>query len=288
MAKKREISIFIDESGELSAPCRHGSCKDAFYVVSLVFHNQSVDLTGLIGKLNQDLNCMGLSGVDEHHALHSYNLIRGESPYQSFSLSDRRRLLNRSVDFACACAKLGISADVLVLDRREYLADTAGVNVNAIRENGREEMRDRIRLWLSDAINHHRSELSKYDTVKVYYDNGQDWLARVIHEVLDEEVVEDDLQYKDSVDSTHYKLLQVADLLCTNAVLQRKLAENEDFTKNDVAFFRSASRSRKRNMRKAVKMGRTSAPQSRSEISSKVSILGKRLSLLLCAPIPKP
>lgn len=289
MTRKREISIFIDESGELSAPCRPDSCRDAFYIVSLVFHNQETDLSSLIGGLNHDLVCMDLPGIDEHHALHSYNLIRGEEPYQSFPLQDRRRLFNRSVDFACQCARIGISADVLVLDRRSYLSGEPGPHgLRAIREGGRDDMERQVREWLTGAISAHRSELGRYDTVKIYYDNGQDWLARLIHDVLRHEVVEDELQFKKDVDQAQYKLLQVADLMCTNALLQRKLAEAEDFTNNDVAFFRSSGRAKKRNRRKTTQPAASGTSRPLSEAGSKIQILGKRLSALLRAPIPRP
>lgn len=230
---------------------------------------------------------MGLAGIDEHHALHSYNLIRGEKPYGEFPLPDRRKLFNRSVDFACECAKTGITADVLTLDRRQYLSEGMG-NDNAIRKGARQEMEQRIADWLTSAIDEHRSELVKYDVVKVYYDNGQDWLAHIIRKVLSKEVVEEDLQFKKDVDPKNYKLLQVADLLCTNALLQEKLIADEDFTRNDVAFFRSSNRARKRNMRKASATQHDDAPMTRSAVGNKVHLLNKRLSRLLQASIPKP
>ena len=47
----REISVFVDESGSFEAD----STSSRFYMVCMVFHDQSVDIKGNIENLNKAL-----------------------------------------------------------------------------------------------------------------------------------------------------------------------------------------------------------------------------------------
>ena len=49
--KMKELSIFIDESGDFGAYSKHSP----YYIISMVFHNQSLNIDQAVLKLNQEL-----------------------------------------------------------------------------------------------------------------------------------------------------------------------------------------------------------------------------------------
>lgn len=64
----RELSIFIDESGDFGPFEKHSP----FYILSLVFHDQSDDITGHLEKIHAGLRTRGLAA---DHAVHAGPLI---------------------------------------------------------------------------------------------------------------------------------------------------------------------------------------------------------------------
>ena len=153
-------------------------------------------------------------------------------------ISERDKLFNKAVDFAGSCARIGVAGKMCVIDRRQA-------------------MEAKIHDWLDDLILDNRDDLCTFDTIKVYYDNGQKWLGDLIHESFSRNVVEDKLVFKEKVSPSQYKLFQVADLLCTYSLLCKKRAVS-DYTKNDMRFFDSSFKvknhgdDRNRGLSKAV------------------------------------
>ncbi len=84
MANKT-LSVFIDESGDFGkfdskAPC---------YYVSMVLHDQSVDISSEIAKLEQRVSNYGFP----HHAIHVGPIIRREKIYSNELMEKRKALL---------------------------------------------------------------------------------------------------------------------------------------------------------------------------------------------------
>ena len=52
----KEISIFIDESGDFGEYAVHSP----YYIITMVFHDQSVDISNNISKLDEELDYLGL------------------------------------------------------------------------------------------------------------------------------------------------------------------------------------------------------------------------------------
>lgn len=63
----RELSVFVDESGDIGGESR-------YYLLSLVFHDQSDDLSRTMRLYEQDLAVRGLADIP----LHLNPLMRGE------------------------------------------------------------------------------------------------------------------------------------------------------------------------------------------------------------------
>ncbi|MBQ9511878.1 MAG: DUF3800 domain-containing protein, partial [Lachnospiraceae bacterium] len=80
----RELSIFVDESGDFGKYAKHSP----YYVLTMVFHDQGVDITSQLRILNDALQKRGF----ENSAVHTEPLIRREPPYQNLVPDERRAL----------------------------------------------------------------------------------------------------------------------------------------------------------------------------------------------------
>ena len=73
----RELSIFVDESGDFGEYKQHAP----YYIITMVFHDQSNDISSNITMLNRALRQIGYG---DEQAVHTEPLIRREPPYQYF------------------------------------------------------------------------------------------------------------------------------------------------------------------------------------------------------------
>lgn len=92
----RELSIFIDESGDFGPFEKHSP----FYVLSLVFHDQSDDISDHLDKIHDALVARGLP---TDHAIHTGPLIRREKDYRWLDMPARRSIFRVLVDFVRTC-----------------------------------------------------------------------------------------------------------------------------------------------------------------------------------------
>ena len=79
----------------------------------------------------------------------------------------------------------------------------------------------------------------QFDTIKIYYDNGQRSIADALHKAIDYALSKNAIAYK-STNPTDYRLAQVADYICTIEFTALKYAVNEA-TPTDEKFFGSWS-----------------------------------------------
>ena len=66
----------------------------------MVFHDQAVDITGPIAKLEQDLASRGFP----EHCVHTGPIIRRENEYAFETIQTRRSILNNMVTFIKHCS----------------------------------------------------------------------------------------------------------------------------------------------------------------------------------------
>lgn len=220
------LSVFIDESGDFGAYDRHAP----YYLVAMVLHDQSVDISANINALEEHMRFLGY----EHHAIHTGPLIRRESVYRDDKMEDRLHLFNslfhfaRKLDFKYVCVKVKKSEcpDVITM--------TAKVS-KAIAE----AIRTTSEFW------------EHYDQVILYYDNGQVELTRILTSVFSSLYAHVDFR---KVEPADYRLFQVADLVCTMELLEEK-ADANSFTKSERDFLGSP-RDFKKNQLKHLKKKR--------------------------------
>ena len=87
----KELSVFIDESGDFGVLNE----KPAYYLVSMVFHDQDSDISREIVHLEQSLS---LSEIGVEY-IHTGPIIRRESIFKELSLDERRQLIYRMLNF---------------------------------------------------------------------------------------------------------------------------------------------------------------------------------------------
>ena len=73
----KELSIFVDESGDFGEYEKHAP----YYIITMIMHDQSVDISNEIWKLNEALKNIGYGN---EQAIHTEPLIRRENPYRYF------------------------------------------------------------------------------------------------------------------------------------------------------------------------------------------------------------
>lgn len=218
-----ELSIFIDESGDFGSYDYHAP----YYIISMVFHNQKLDLNDSLKKLEFSLSESGLP----NHCVHAGPIIRQEAEYRYMEIEERRKILKRlmaflrDIDIYCECVYI----------EKKHIDDPI---------NGAGALSKKI----SEFIRSHYDYFLNFDTVKIYYDNGQievnKILAAVFHTLLD------NIEFR-KVFPSDYRLFQVADLVCTLKLTELKL-ENGSLSKSERYFF-GDDRTLKKNYLKPLK-----------------------------------
>ena len=87
-----------------------------------------------------------------------------------------------------------------------------------------------------------------FDSVIVYYDNGQTEVTRTLNSVLNAFFFDVDFR---NVKPMDYRLFQAADLFCTLELLRAK-AEDNALSRSDLYFFRTKQTLQKDYLRKIV------------------------------------
>lgn len=205
----KELSIFVDESGDFGEYSHHSP----YYIVTMIFHNQNNDITEPIKKFNYELM---LLGFEQEHCVHNGPIIRREAPYENMDIKERRRIFNKMVAFT---RQLNISFKCFHIEKK-HIADTI-------------EASGKISRQLSSFIHENYDYFLSFDTIKVYYDNGQIELTRILSSVLN--ALLPNVQFRKVLPS-EYRLFQVADLICTLELIRLKI-ENKTISKHELAFW---------------------------------------------------
>ncbi len=88
----KELSIFIDESGDFGPYTKHSP----YYLVTMVFHDQRKSIDQALRTL-RDKMMYTPYGAD--HCFHAMPIIRRESDYRMLDLGERRKLMSALLGF---------------------------------------------------------------------------------------------------------------------------------------------------------------------------------------------
>lgn len=190
-----ELSIFIDESGDFG----EYDSKAPFYIISMVAHEQKNGISAQVTNLDRTLAETELT----RDFVHVGPLIRRETEYRNLDKKSRRCILKRMLAFV---DKVEFKHASFVVEKKHIASD--------------KELIQKLSRQLSEFIREHYSYFISFDKIKVYYDNGQDGVVRVIVAVFS--ALFKNVEFKKAAQKD-YKMLQVADLVCTATLTEIKL-----------------------------------------------------------------
>ena len=98
----------------------------------------------------------------------------------------------------------------------------------------------------TDCTQENYTDFLSYDKVKLYYDNGQIELTRILSSVLSALLPEVEFR---KVLPSEYRLFQVADLICTLELMRLKM-ESKTISKHELTFWGKESDFRKNYLKR--------------------------------------
>ena len=202
--------MFIDESGDFGAYELHSP----FYIVTLVFHDQSKDITKNIEILDSKIRNYGMP----KYTIHTAPLIRREDEFFNLSLFDRKRIFNAIYNFARTSK---ISYHSIIVEKKQCVSEYDLVFM--------------LTKQLSAFINKHLTAFMNYDRIVCYYDYGQRELTHIIITAFNTALNNVEIR---KVAPVNYKLFQAADMLCTMELVSLK-ADKKILSKSELLFFTS-------------------------------------------------
>lgn len=220
-----EISIFVDESGG-----QGGHSK--YYALTLVFHDQACGIDEYLAKHRQGLIDRGLADLP----FHAGPILNGHDDYEGMDFKTRKSYFNL---FFIDVQHLPITYQTFIYKRSEL--------------GGKEAFVARMRRDITNLLFDNLSYFQSFDRVKIYYDDGQEIVAKALHAAVEYVLSKQGVLYR-TVKASEYMLAQAADMLCALELTAHKF-QNKEATRTDEKMFGSAS-SFKNNYLKAIKRKR--------------------------------
>ena len=207
----KELSVFVDESGEFGSSSK-------YYLVTLLFHDQSVDIAPIIAGHVQALKQSSLDDVQ----FHMTSLLRGHEYYASMELGDRKRHLARFLAFY---RRLPVTTFTLSYTKSMF--------------PNYKKMLLRMKRDLTVYLFDHLDYLQQFDRVKVYYDGGQHEVSEMLHAAIEYSLAREAIMFRDAAPSD-YRLAQAADFVCGIELAALRYSSHES-TQTDAIFFGGSS-----------------------------------------------
>lgn len=219
----KEISVFVDESGSFDPDAKSSQ----YYLVCMVFHDQSVPIDEAIARLDEGL--IGL-GLGENHTVHAGPLIRWEEPYRKLRRQERRVIFARMMSFL---RHVDVTYRCFYVDKR--FVDCVEV------------LHDQLLQQIVAFLAEHAVEFNSYDKLKVYYDNGQSYVTTILRDAF--ALFSSRLEFVPNVVPEKYRLFQVADVIATLELVRLKLESDGRISEAEKGFFLSIQNLKKNFLR---------------------------------------
>ena len=203
-----ELSIFIDESGDFGEYDSHSP----YYIISMVFHNQASDISGPLEKLNTNLRNINYPD----HCVHTGPIIRRENEYEFESIENRRRIFNFMITFI---KHIDIRYKCFFIEKK-HMEDSVEAVSNLSKQ-------------ISVFIRGHYQEFLTFNEIKIYYDNGQVEVSKLLATVFN--ALLPGIQIKKVIPSD-YRLFQAADLFCSMELVRLKI-QTHTVSASEMEFF---------------------------------------------------
>lgn len=139
----KELSIFIDESGDFG----DYDPKAPFYIIGMVLHDQSKDISEPIRYLDNGLKQIGFT----RNCVHLDPLIRRENEYVHLTIPERLKVLRRMINFTSRVDFMYKSFTV----EKKHLENEA-------------ELAAKLAKQVASFIRQHYPYFLAYDKIKIY------------------------------------------------------------------------------------------------------------------------
>jgi len=214
---EKELSIFIDESGDLGEYQNHSP----FYIISFVFHEQNKCIKNEVEKLDNYLAENNLP----NHTIHTAPLVRQEQIYKNMEIGLRSKLFRQLFNFI---RNVDITYKTIVIDKKMYSKQVDMIKI--------------ITMELAFFIKSNFQYFSQFDNIIIYYDNGQIQLTKILIAICGSLLENSDFRV---IAPNNYKLFQAADLICTLELIKNKLLSGKTLTNSEKIFFGSKGKLKK-------------------------------------------
>lgn len=221
MNSVKEISVFVDESGSF-VPLNEDAASP-YYLLCMVFHDQEMDVSDEISRLEDTFQVMGLG---RGHCVHAGPLIRREQSYAHMAREERRAIFQHMLAFF---RRASITYKCFKVNKRENTRQDA--------------IHDTLLRQIVEFMVMNSAEFDSYEMLKVYYDNGQSQVKDLLKEAF--AIYSSKTEFVQNVSPARYRLFQAADLACTLELIKMKLDELGTMSASENAFFGGAKALRK-------------------------------------------
>lgn len=207
-----DLGIFIDESGDVGL-------NSEFYLITMVFHDQASSIEEQERRLRHELDLMGL---DSESAVHSGPIVRKEDEWKNADLEKRRKAFFKMFSFVRLCPVSYVTLSVRKKECRDRFA-----------------LRGRLANELGAFLRDNLAFFQGFESVIVYYDNGQALVTDLINTVLCAYLTSVDVR---KIAPSEYRLSQAADMICTLELMGEKSESSIGMSKSELIFFESRRR----------------------------------------------
>lgn len=204
----KELSVFIDESGDFGQLNE----RPAYYLVTLVFHEQMNDISPNVSKLEESVRNAGF----DFEYIHTGPVIRREEVFKNYSMDERRKLLYKMFNFILTSP---ITYETISVNRKEATDKVA--------------LSGKLAKEINYIIMKHRDYFEKFEKIIIYYDNGQVELSSILNAIFS--IQFSNVEFR-KAEPQKYRLLQAADFICTMELLKIKVEEKR-LSKSEQKFF---------------------------------------------------
>ena len=148
------------------------------------------------------------NGLSKDFPIHTMPLIRQQKPYMLFNEEFRRKLFHR----------LFVLMNKLKLKHKTFVCDKKFCSSKQI-------IRQRLELYIRQMIEDNHDYFNKFDEIVIYYDEGQDYLTKILHNAFSENL--NNYRFKEGVCQEDYRLSQCADIVCSLELINQRKQNGE-------------------------------------------------------------
>lgn len=204
----KRLNIFVDETGEFG----FGKGSSEFYGVSFTFHEHNDDIMSELEKLNNRLDRIGYTNM-----IHMADLIMRRGDYSNFDIKKRKSIFNAIYQFS---RRILVKYHTIIIAKK--YADTSII------------LRQQLSIQINKMIKDHEKYFNKFDTIVLYYDNGQETLGIILDSIF---LRFDGFEHRVNFNHKEKRLFQVSDMLTYMDKCAYKHKNNIRFSKGELYFF---------------------------------------------------